>query len=98
MQKFLFFLTIFLIVAVYLLFNAYTEAVEKNTRLETKKNALEGNIVYLEKSIEKRNKKILETTEQAKRLEQLAKKEKAKGGFDWNTLLPNDTIMHELRN
>lgn len=98
MIKFLSYLSVVLSLAVYILFTSYNNAKSKITALETKINAYKGNVCYLEKSIEERNKKILETAEQAKRFEQLAKEEKAKGGFDWSAPLPNDSIMHELRN
>lgn len=95
MQKFLFFLTIFLIVAVYLLFNAYTEAVEKNTRLETKKNALEGNINFLREDVHETNERILAADRRVAELEELAKHSKDN---IWNYRIDdNDPVIMRLR-
>lgn len=99
MIKFLSYLSVFLGVVLFIFINLYIDRGNKIDSLETRINAYKGNVCYLEKTIEERNEKILEATEQRRKLEELAEKEKNKGGFDWNTPLPlRDSIINELRN
>lgn len=52
--------------------------------------------IYLEKELEERNEKTLESCERVCEIEKRAEKEKDKSGFDWNTYLPNDGVTHQL--
>lgn len=65
-------------------------------RLETNYNALMGNKMFLEKELDERNEKMLETSKRVCQIEERAEEAKDKGGFDWNTSLPNDGVTHQL--
>ena len=97
MTKLLSYLAAFLLLVVYILSTLYIERGNKITVLETQKNALNGNINYLEAEIEKRNEKALAADIRMRELEEAAEAEKDKGGFDWDSPLPNDSISKLLR-
>lgn len=76
----------------------------KNTSLETKNSALEkvvldykNQISFWEKEVESRNKKSMEACERMCEIEKRAEKEKKNKGFDWNSHLPNDSVVNQLR-
>lgn len=79
----------------YILFSLYTNAKDKITSLETEKNALKGNITYLEKTIDENNKAILQASKRAEQLEELAKK--TKDNVWHHTFSDNDPIIIRLR-
>lgn len=97
MTKFLSYLAVFLLLTVYILSTLYIQRGHEISTLKTEKNALKGNITFLEKNIEERNQKALEASERVRELEEEAEKAKNKGGFDWNTNLPNDGVVIKLR-
>lgn len=97
MTKLLSYLAAFLLLVVCILSTLYIERGNKITVLETQKNALNGNINYLEAEIEKRNEKALDTDKRVRELEEAAEAEKDKGGFDWNSSLPCDSVTLRLR-
>lgn len=77
----------------------------KLSYIETKINALNfdndilrRNNDVLQKELEKRNNDAAETSKRMRELAQLAEKEKNKGGFNWGSSLPNDSIVDRLRN
>lgn len=96
MTKLLSYLAAFLLLVVYILSTLYIERGNKITVLETQKNALNGNINYLEAEIEKRNEKALDTDIRLQTLEKAAETEKNTGGFDWNSPLPCDSVTLRL--
>lgn len=97
MIKFLSYFAAFLLVVVYILSSLYIERGNKITTLETQKNALSGNVKYLEAEIEKRNEKALRADKRVQTLERAAEAEKNKGGFDWNSPLPDDSVTLRVR-
>lgn len=97
MTKLLSYLAAFLLLVVYILSTLYIERGNKITVLETQKNALNGNINYLEAEIEKRNEKALAADIRLQTLEKAAAAEKDKGGFDWDSPLPCDSVTLRLR-
>lgn len=97
MTKLLSYLAAFLLLVVYILSTLYIERGNKITVLETQKNALNGNINYLEAEIEKRNEKALRADKRLCEIEEAAEAEKDKGGFDWDSPLPADTVTLRLR-
>lgn len=97
MTKLLSYLAAFLLLVVYILSTLYIERGNKITVLETQKNALNGNVKYLEAEIEKRNEKALDADKRLREIEAAAERAKNKGGFDWNSPLPNDSISKLLR-
>ena len=97
MIKFLSYFAAFLLVVVYILSSLYIERGHKITALETQKNALSGNVKYLEAEIAKRNEKALAADKRLREIEAAAEAEKNKGGFDWNSPLPNDSVTLRVR-
>lgn len=97
MTKLLSYLAAFLLLVVYILSTLYIERGNKITVLETQKNALNGNINYLEAEIEKRNEKALDTYKRVQTLERAAEKAKDKGGFDWNYNIAGDLVIIKLK-
>lgn len=97
MIKFLSYFAAFLLVVVYILSSLYIERGHKITTLETQKNALSGNVKYLEAEIAKRNEKALATDKRLREIEAAAEAEKNKGGFDWNSPLPADSVTMRVR-
>ena len=95
MIKFLSYLSAFLALVAYILFSLYDDAQNKITALETEKNALKGNIEYLEKTIEENNETILQASKRAEELEELAKK--AKDNVWHHTFSDNDPIIVRVR-
>lgn len=97
MIKILSYFAAFLLVVVYILSSLYVERGHKITALETQKNALSGNVKYLEAEIEKRNEKALYADKRVCEVEKAAAAEKDKGGFDWDSPLPADSVTLRLR-
>ena len=97
MIKILSYFAAFLLVVVYILSSLYIERGHKITALETQKNALSGNVKYLEAEIAKRNEKALAADKRLREIEAAAEAEKNKGGFDWNSPLPNDSVTLRVR-
>lgn len=97
MTKLLSYLAAFLLLVVYILSTLYIERGNKITVLETQKNALNGNINYLEAEIAKRDEKALRADKRLCEIEAAAEAEKNKGGFDWNSPLPVDSVTLRLR-
>lgn len=97
MTKLLSYLAAFLLLVVYILSTLYIERGNKITVLETQKNALNGNINYLEAEIEKRNEKALDADKRLCEIEKAAEESKDKGGFDWDSALPADAVTLRLR-
>ena len=97
MTKLLSYFAAFLLVVVYILSSLYIERGHKITALETQKNALSGNVKYLEAEIAKRNEKALRADKRLQTLERAAEAEKNKGGFDWNSPLPADSVTLRVR-
>lgn len=97
MTKLLSYLAAFLLLVVYILSTLYIERGNKITVLETQKNALNGNINFLEAEIEKRNEKALAADKRLREIEAAAARGKNKAGFDWNSPLPDDKIANLLK-
>ncbi len=95
MIKFLSYLSVFLGLVAYIFYTLYTNAKDEIAALETEKNALKGNIEYLEKTIEENNETILQASKRAEELEELAKK--AKDNVWHHTFSDNDPILMRLR-
>ena len=91
MTKLLSYLAAFLLLVVYILSTLYIERGNKITVLETQKNALNGNINYLEAEIEKRNEKALATDNLKK--ENNKQIDKDKTGFNWNYDLSVNPVL-----
>lgn len=97
MTKLLSYLAAFLLLVVYILSTLYIERGNKITVLETQKNALNGNINYLEAEIEKRNEKALAADIRMRELEEAAARGKNKAGFDWNSNIAADPVIIKLK-
>lgn len=97
MTKLLSYLAAFLLLVVYILSTLYIERGNKITVLETQKNALNGNINYLEAEIEKRNEKALAADIRMREIEAAAARGKNKGGFDWNRNIATDPVIIKLK-
>lgn len=97
MIKFLSYVVAFLLLVVFILGGLYLERGRKITALQGEKNALMGNINYLERDIEERNKRALETSKRFEQIEKMADETKNKGGFNWSDNLPNDGVVERLR-
>lgn len=95
MIKLLSYLSVILGLAVFILFSLYDDAQNKITALETEKNALKGNITYLEKTIEENNEAILQASKRAEQLEELAKK--TKDNVWHHTFSNDDPVIARLR-
>jgi predicted nuclease with TOPRIM domain len=95
MIKFLSYLSVFLGLVAYIFYTLYTNAKDKITALETEKNALKGNITYLEKTIEENNEAILQASKRAEQLEELAKK--TKDNVWHHTFSNDDPVIARLR-
>lgn len=95
MIKFLSYLSVFLGLVAYIFYTLYTNAKDEITALETEKNALKGNITYLEKTIEENNEAILQASKRAEQLEELAKK--TKDNVWHHTFSNDDPVIARLR-
>ena len=97
MTKFLSYLFVFLSVVIFILFNLYTERGNEIEALETKLNAYKGKSTFLEGEIARRNEKALAADFKLRQIEAAAEAEKNKGGFDWNSPLPADSVTMRVR-
>ena len=97
MTKLLSYLAAFLLLVVYILSTLYIERGNKITVLETQKNALNGNINYLEAEIEKRNEKALRADIRMREIEAAAERAKNKGCFDWDSNIVADPVIIKLK-
>lgn len=97
MTKFLTYAVAGLLLALYITVSLYIERGREIAALQGEKSALLGKTSFLEAEIAKRNEKALDTDKRVQTLERAAEAEKNKGGFDWNSPLPNDSISKLLR-
>ena len=97
MTKLLSYAVGFLLLALYIAISLYIERGREIAALEGEKNALSGNVKYLEAEIEKRNEKALYADKRVCEVEKAAAAEKDKGGFDWDSPLPVDSVTLRLR-
>lgn len=95
MNKFLSYILVFSFVLMYILFDMYNDAKRQIDTLEGQKNALYGNVKYLEGEIEKRNKSELEASRKKEELTKLVKRSKDEC---WNRIIDdNDPVLMQLR-
>ena len=87
----------FLLLALYIAISLYIERGREIAALEGEKNALMGKTSFLEAEIAKRNEKALAADKRLREIEAAAETEKNKGGFDWNSPLPVDSVTMRLR-
>lgn len=97
MTKFLTYAVAGLLLALYITVSLYIERGREIAALQGEKSALLGKTSFLEAEIAKRDEKALDADKRLQALENAAEAEKDKGGFDWNSLLPNDSISKLLR-
>lgn len=97
MTKLLSYAVGFLLLALYIAISLYIERGREIAALEGEKNALMGKTSFLEAEIAKRNEKALAADKRVQTLERAAEAEKNKGGFDWNSPLPADSVTLRLR-
>lgn len=97
MTKFLSYAAACLLIVIYILSTLYIERGRKIEALETQKNALSGNVQYLEKEIAKRDEKAMDADKRMQALERAAEKAKDKSGFDWNYNIAGDPVILELK-
>lgn len=97
MTKFLTYAVAGLLLALYVSVSLYIERGREIAALQGEKSALLGKTSFLEAEIAKRDEKALETSVRLCEIEEAAEAEKDKGGFDWNSPLPNDSISKLLR-
>ena len=86
-----------LLLALYIAISLYIGRGREIEALKGERNALIGKTSYLEAEIEKRNEKALAADKRLQTLERAAEAEKNKGGFDWDSPLPSDTVTLRLR-
>ena len=86
-----------LLLALYIAISLYIERGREIEALKGERNALMGKTSFLEAEIEKRNEKALETSVRLREIEEAAEAEKDKGGFNWDSPLPTDTVTLRLR-
>lgn len=94
MIKFLSYLSVFLAVSCVVLFNMYSGRGDKIKALEEEKNALSGQISFLQKELEARNDKALETS---KRIAELEKAAENVDDFDWYRDISRDPVVLKLK-
>ena len=97
MTKLLSYAVGFLLLALYIAISLYIERGREIAALEGEKNALMGKTSFLEAEIAKRNEKALAADKRLREIEAAAEAEKNKGGFDWNSPLPADSVTLRLR-
>lgn len=97
MTKFLTYAVAGLLLALYITVSLYIERGREIAALQGEKSALLGKTSFLEAEIAKRDEKALDADKRLQALENAAEAEKDKGGFDWNSLLPVDTVTLRLR-
>lgn len=83
--------------ALIVLAGLYAERGRRIAELEGQNNALCGKTSFLEAEIAKRNEKALAADKRLREIEAAAETEKNKGGFDWNSPLPVDSVTMRLR-
>ena len=86
-----------LLLALYVSVSLYIERGREIAALQGERNALMGKTSFLEAEIEKRNEKALYADKRVCEVEKAAAAEKDKGGFDWDSPLPADTVTLRLR-
>ena len=86
-----------LLLALYIAISLYIERGREIAALEGEKNALMGKTSFLEAEIAKRNEKALYADKRVCEVEKAAAAEKDKGGFDWDSPLPYDSVTLRLR-
>lgn len=86
-----------LLLALYVSVSLYIERGREIAALQGEKSALLGKTSFLEAEIAKRDEKALRADKRLCEIEKAAEAEKDKGGFDWNSPLPNDSISKLLR-
>lgn len=97
MTKFLTYAVAGLLLALYITVSLYIERGREIAALQGERNALMGKTSFLEAEIEKRNEKALYADKRVCEVEKAAAAEKDKGGFDWDSPLPADTVTLRLR-
>ena len=86
-----------LLLALYITVSLYIERGREIAVLQDEKSALLGKTSFLEAEIAKRDEKALDADKRLCEIEEAAEAEKDKGGFDWDSPLPNDSISKLLR-
>jgi len=86
-----------LLLALYITVSLYIERGREIAALQGEKSALLGKTSFLEAEIAKRDEKALDADKRLCEIEEAAEAEKDKGGFDWDSPLPNDSISKLLR-
>ena len=86
-----------LLLALYITVSLYIERGREIAALQGEKSALLGKTSFLEAEIAKRDEKALDADKRLCEIEKAAEESKDKGGFDWNSPLPNDSISKLLR-
>lgn len=86
-----------LLLALYITVSLYIERGREIAALQGEKSALLGKTSFLEAEIAKRNEKAIQADKRLCEIEKAAEESKDKGGFDWNSLLPVDTVTLRLR-
>ena len=86
-----------LLLALYVSVSLYIERGREIAALQGEKSALSGKTSFLEAEIAKRDEKALDADKRLQALENAAEAEKDKGGFDWDSPLPADTVTLRLR-
>ncbi len=86
-----------LLLALYIAISLYIGRGREIEALKGERNALMGKTSYLEAEIEKRNEKALYADKRVCEVEKAAAAEKDKGGFDWDSPLPADSVTLRLR-
>lgn len=97
MTKFLTYAVAGLLLALYVSVSLYIERGREIAALQGEKSALLGKTSFLEAEIAKRDEKALDADKRLQALENAAEAEKDKGGFNWNSPLPADTVTLRLR-
>lgn len=97
MTKFLTYAVAGLLLALYITVSLYIERGREIAALQGEKSALSGKTSFLEAEIAKRDEKALDADKRLQALENAAEAEKDKGGFDWDSPLPVDTVTLRLR-
>ena len=97
MTKFLTYAVAGLLLALYIAISLYIERGREIAALQGEKSVLLGKTSFLEAEIAKRDEKALDASVRLCEIEEAAEAEKDKGGFDWNSPLPNDSISKLLR-
>ena len=97
MTRFLTYAVAGLLLALYVSVSLYIERGREIAALQGEKSALSGKTSFLEAELAKRDEKALDADKRLQALENAAEAEKDKGGFDWNSPLPNDSISKLLR-